>query len=114
MIKVVKKPWGQFEIIYQAPEITVKILTVNPKSSRLSLQSHQLRDEIWMALDDGLFCQEGDRIYEMSKGGVYTISRKTKHRLSGGDKGGRILEVSFGKFDENDIIRYEDDYGRKP
>ena len=41
------------------------------------------------------------------------IFRGQKHRLIGNETGGRVLEISFGKFDEKDIERFEDNYGRK-
>jgi len=106
-----KRPWGNFKIIYQEPGITIKIITVNP-NSRLSLQSHKLRDENWILLDGQLKYQKENFEFEMLEGIVYIIPKETKHRLIGKEKGGRVLEISFGKFDEKDIIRYEDDYGR--
>jgi len=45
------------------------------------------------------------------KGEEMFIPRNTLHRLSS-KKGGRVLEIAFGKFDENDIERVEDVYGR--
>jgi len=47
----------------------------------------------------------------LKKGEIIFIPKQTKHRLSS-ETNTRILEISFGKFDETDITRYEDDFGR--
>ena len=65
-----------------------------------------------MLLKGEIFYQIGLRIEEMKKGKIYHVLKKRKHRLMTMKKGGSIIEISFGKFNENDIIRYEDDYGR--
>jgi len=109
--KKVKRPWGSFEIIYQKPELTIKIIIVRPHS-RLSLQSHKHRDEMWLVLDGLPKCLVGDEMMEMCKPQFIPVFRNEKHRLIGSKTGGRVLEISFGKFNEKDIVRYEDDYGR--
>lgn len=48
----------------------------------------------------------------MKDGDEVRIPPGTKHRLIGGAIVGQVLEISFGEFDEEDIVRYEDDYGR--
>lgn len=107
----VKKPWGEFLNIWHSKNINIKIITLKP-NSRLSLQSHKKRQEYWFLLQGHLFWQKGSKIEKMKKGKIYFIPKKAKHRLFAKKEGGKILEVSFGKFEENDIIRYEDDYGR--
>ncbi len=109
--KKVEKPWGYFITIWKEENINIKIIHVNPKS-RLSLQSHKFRNELWILLEGNLTCQIGNKKIKMKKNTAYFIPKKTKHRLCAQKKGGKILEISFGKFDEKDIIRYEDDYGR--
>lgn len=106
----VKKPWGHF-INFWRKGLNVKIIGVD-SGRRLSLQSHKLRDEVWLLLSGNLDCQIGEKTIRMKKGIPYLISRDVKHRLSAFENGGKILEVAFGKFDEEDIIRHEDDYGR--
>ena len=108
---VVEKPWGNFKQ-YTLNEIsTVKILTVNPNEI-LSLQSHKNRDELWVPLDEGSKVQLNDKTLKPIAGEEIFIPKNTKHRLSSLGKKIRILEISFGKFDENDIERYEDKYDR--
>jgi len=111
MSEKVKKPWGYFITIWKEKLINIKIIYVAP-GSRLSLQSHKFREEFWFLLEGNLICQIGEKEMKMKKGVCYFIPKRKKHRLTAKRKGGRILEVSFGKFDEKDIIRYEDDYGR--
>lgn len=112
--KIIKdvRPWGFF-IQYAHNEIcNVKIITVN-SNQVLSKQVHQKRDELWVVLDDGLRAELDDRIIDLKAGDEIVVPRKTKHRLSSTGKIGRILEVSFGHFDEEDIERLDDVYGRK-
>ncbi len=109
-MKKIKKPWGNFTTLWKEGA-NIKIIEVNPRS-RLSLQSHRFRDEFWFLLSGELWYLIGKKKGKMKKGIAYQIPRKTKHRLWANKKGGRIIEVSLGKFDEKDIVRYEDDYGR--
>ncbi len=106
-----KRPWGEFKIIHKEPGITIKILILKPQK-RLSLQSHKLRDEIWLILKGKAIYQLDEIQSVLIKGISETIPRGFKHRLISGEKGCRVLEISFGKFNEKDIVRYEDDYGR--
>jgi mannose-6-phosphate isomerase-like protein (cupin superfamily) len=110
-MKKEERPWGEFKVIHKEPGVTIKIITVKP-NQRLSLQSHQERDEMWLLLLGRGFSEIFGILEEMKKGIVYIIPREEKHRLTAGEKGIKVLEISFGEFDENDIIRYEDDYGR--
>lgn len=92
----------------------MKILTLNP-GKRTSLQSHRHRKEFWVALDEGLNVQIGKRRIALRKGSSIVVRKGTKHRLRcEGRTRVRLLEISFGDFSENDIVRYEDDYGRVP
>jgi mannose-1-phosphate guanylyltransferase/mannose-6-phosphate isomerase len=110
----VKKPWGKFEQYTQNMLSTVKVITVQPGGA-LSLQYHHRRDELWVILDTGAQIEVGTEVLRPEKGEKIFIPRKTAHRLSAtGDKSVRILEVSFGQFDEEDIVRLEDVYGRVP
>ncbi|MEA3379109.1 MAG: phosphomannose isomerase type II C-terminal cupin domain [Nanoarchaeota archaeon] len=106
-----KKPWGNFKQYTQNEISTVKIITVNPKET-LSKQKHKNRDELWVVLDEGLIAELNDRIWQPQKNEEIFISRGAIHRLSS-NKIARVLEISFGSFDENDIERIEDKYGRE-
>jgi mannose-6-phosphate isomerase len=108
----VEKPWGKFEQYTHNLLSTVKVITVDSGGS-LSLQYHHWRDELWVVLDEGAEIQLGDTVIRPQGGERIFIPRTTVHRLSAaGDRPVRILEISFGEFDENDIVRLEDVYGR--
>ena len=110
----VEKPWGRFEQYTHNMSSTVKVITVQPGGA-LSLQYHHRRDELWVVLDSGVQVELGDEVLRPGRGEKVFIPRKTSHRLSAvGDQPVRVLEVSFGEFDEDDIVRLEDVYGRAP
>jgi mannose-6-phosphate isomerase len=105
------RPWGKFEQFICNEISTVKILYVTANST-LSLQSHQKREEMWIALDDGVMVEIDAEKKVLSIGERVFIPKGVKHRLSAEEKSFRVLEISFGEFDENDITRFEDAYGR--
>ena len=108
----VEKPWGRFEQYTHNLPSTVKIITVDP-GGILSSQYHYRRDELWVVLDPGAKVELGDEVLHPAPGEKLYIPRETVHRLSCvGEHPVRILEVSFGEFDEDDIVRLEDVYGR--
>ncbi len=108
----VDKPWGRFEQYTHNLPSTVKIITVEP-GGRLSRQYHHRRDELWVVLDDGIEVELGGDVMRPQPGEELYIPRGTVHRLSGaGERAARVLEISFGEFDEEDIVRLEDVYGR--
>jgi mannose-6-phosphate isomerase len=107
---ITKKPWGYFETFSINEKCTVKLITLN-SGGRLSLQIHKRRDELWIALDSGLIVEIGSKKKKARIGEKFHIPKGTLHRASATRKA-RILEISTGHFDENDIVRIEDDYGR--
>jgi len=109
---IVKKPWGNFKQYTLNEPATVKIITVEPGQC-LSKQSHCMRDELWVPLDDEAEMEIGNRKIRPKKGEEIWIPRNVVHRLAAKDKRVRVLEISFGTFDEEDVRRYEDKYGRE-
>ena len=107
-----KRPWGSFEEFCKNDICTVKIITVNP-NEELSLQYHNHRDEFWRILQGTAKIIIGDKIVDGKEGDEFFVTKGTKHRIAAGDKAVKVLEISFGKFDENDIVRLEDKYKRK-
>ena len=105
------RPWGKEEIFTLNEMTSVKILTINP-NQRCSLQFHHKRTEFWKVIEGSLQVQIGEEIKNANIGDEFTIPVETKHRLIGTDAPAKILEISTGVFDENDIVRLEDDYGR--
>ncbi|MFF0306396.1 phosphomannose isomerase type II C-terminal cupin domain [Streptosporangium sp. NPDC004379] len=106
-----ERPWGGFERYTLNEQSTVKIIEVAP-GQRLSLQRHEHRDELWVALDPGaVFEIDGERI-EPAVGDRVLIRAGQTHRLGSSGPAVRIMEIAFGHFDEDDIERLEDSYGR--
>lgn len=100
------RPWGNYTVVGKT-----KIIEINPKQ-KLSYQSHNLRDEFWLILNgDGNIIIDGleKKAY---MGDDFYIAKGKKHRAIAGNNGLTFLEISTGIVDEDDIIRYEDDYGR--
>jgi mannose-6-phosphate isomerase len=106
-----ERPWGNFVRLSHNEPCSVKIITVKA-GKRLSLQSHNKRSELWRVLDGPMTVQLGDEIQSLQRDEEVFIPVGTKHRACGEEVDGRWLEISFGDFDEDDIIRYEDDFGR--
>jgi mannose-6-phosphate isomerase len=106
-----EKPWGYFEQYTHDLPCTVKIITVAPGGT-LSRQYHHKRDELWVVLDEGARVElDGKVLYPEVEEKLF-IPRGTVHRLSSSVGEVRVLEISFGEFDEEDIVRLEDVYGR--
>jgi mannose-6-phosphate isomerase-like protein (cupin superfamily) len=105
------RPWGKFRKFTENALSTVKIITVNP-NKKLSLQSHQKRGEFWKVIEgSGIF--EINKIkYDVKKGDEKYIPQGTLHRIEALSEEFVILEISTGEFDESDIKRFEDEYGR--
>ena len=106
-----KRPWGEELWISDDKPSMVKILSVNPHEE-LSLQYHHNRDEFWIILSGDGIAQVGEDRIELRADVEQFVPRETKHRLIGGNETLKMLELSFGNFDENDIVRLEDKYGR--
>lgn len=106
-----KRPWGNFEQFTLNEKTTVKILNIKPKQE-FSLQYHLKRKEFWKFLDNPAKINLGDKIIKVKKGDEIFIPPKTLHRIKAYSKPVRVLEISFGQFNEKDIVRVEDDYGR--
>ena len=110
----VDKPWGSFDQFVLNTPCTVKILTCNP-GQKLSLQRHRQRNEFWVALDAGIVVELNDQILTPDKNSQIWLPAGSIHRLSCDSSCShpvRVLEISLGTFDENDIERLEDVYGR--
>ncbi|MDO8656428.1 MAG: phosphomannose isomerase type II C-terminal cupin domain [Nanoarchaeota archaeon] len=106
-----KRKWGSFRQLALNKTCTVKILTVLPRR-RFSLQYHRKREELWEFLDNPAKVTIGKRTFRAKKGDHCFVPKGTLHRIEAYGTPVRVLEVSFGKFYENDIVRIKDDYGR--
>ncbi len=107
-----ERPWGQFQQFVSNEQVTVKIITVAP-GHRLSLQKHEHRGEMWQILDVPIDITLDDRHWTAQPGETVWVPLGSTHRMANsGPTPGRLLEVAFGRFDEDDIERLEDDYSR--
>jgi mannose-6-phosphate isomerase len=108
----VEKPWGQFVRYSINEKSTVKIHTVNPNQA-LSLQYHHHRDEFWKVIKGRGKILVNDRLTDAKEGDEFFIKAGEKHRMITESSEMKVLEICFGDFDENDIVRLEDKYKRK-
>ncbi|MBU1112120.1 MAG: phosphomannose isomerase type II C-terminal cupin domain [Nanoarchaeota archaeon] len=107
-----KRQWGGFERFTLNKLSTVKILTIKPKQ-KFSLQYHHKRNEFWKFLDNPAKVTIDKKTFRVKKDEEIFIPAKTLHRIEAYSKPVRVLEISFGKFNEKDIKRIEDVYGRE-
>lgn len=107
------RPWGTFEILLDDSFCKVKKITLLPEK-RLSLQSHKQRNEHWIVTEGTLLITIGNKIIEHQVDEHVYIPKETKHRIENASNSpASIIEIQTGSyFGEDDIIRYEDDYGR--
>lgn len=107
------RPWGRYDILLDANETKVKLITVNP-SSKLSYQYHEKRKEQWVVVEGQLTLILNDVELVLNPGMTVAIYPGDKHRAwNKTDKVVKFVEVQTGSyFGEDDIIRLEDDYGR--
>jgi mannose-6-phosphate isomerase len=112
-----KRPWGSFRRFTDGMPSTVKTITVNAGET-LSLQNHGKRAEFWHILSGHGFAEIENaehilEMHEVKKGTELSIPIGAKHRIGASpDSSLEFLEISVGEFDESDIVRYEDRYGR--
>lgn len=106
-----ERPWGEFIEFTRNTPSTVKIITVNAGEA-FSLQTHHSREEFWhIILGEGTVTI-GTASFPIKRGDNHFIPKETLHRIQAGASNVVVLEVSFGDFDEQDITRLEDKYGR--
>lgn len=107
----VERPWGGFSQYAKNSEVTVSLMVV-AAHQRSSLQAHSGRAELWIIFDEGASVQVGDEVLYPHPGDEIWIPANTKHRLSSLGKQVRVLEVAYGNWQQEDIVRFDDDYSR--
>jgi mannose-6-phosphate isomerase len=110
-IYIEDRPWGRFEKFHENQLSTVKLIYINA-NSRLSLQYHRDRWEFWKVIKGTAQVELDGKITEVKEEENIVIPKGVKHRVKALDNNCVILEISYGRFDENDIVRIEDDYQR--
>ncbi|RJQ31111.1 MAG: cupin domain-containing protein [Actinobacteria bacterium] len=107
----IAKPWGNVKEYASNQTCTVRIIYLEP-NKETSLHSHDLRDDMWVVLDNGIKVQIADKTYDTKPGQEFVIPAESLHRIINGPHKGRVLEIAFGYTSEEDISRVEDEYGR--
>ena len=106
-----ERPWGAFIRFTHNEQSTVKILEVS-EGEAFSEQYHEHRSEFWRVISGNGTILVGDKETEAKEGDEFFIPQGAIHRMTGGSGGIKVLEVALGEFDENDIVRTKDKYGR--
>ena len=109
----VYRPWGNYKSLFESEGFQVKELVVKP-DQRLSLQSHNHRAEHWVVVSGtAMVTKDKDRILMKADESIY-LPLGCVHRLENpGKLPLKVIEVQTGSYlGEDDIIRYEDDFGR--
>ncbi len=106
-----ERPWGEFVEFTKNTLSTVKIITVK-SGEAFSLQTHNKRDEFWRVISGEGTITIGTDSFPIQAGQNHFIPHNTVHRIQAGVSSVVVLEISFGEFDEKDITRLEDKYGR--
>ncbi len=110
----VYRPWGSYETIDIEPRFQVKRITVKP-GAKLSLQKHFHRAEHWTVVSGSAIITKGEDQVLLKEDESTYIPLGTKHRLENPGKIPlELIEVQSGSYlGEDDIVRYDDVYGRK-
>jgi mannose-6-phosphate isomerase-like protein (cupin superfamily) len=106
-----ERPWGSFERFTSNEASTVKVLRI-AAGKRLSLQKHSHRAEFWRVIEGSGTASVNGTERMVKVGDEVEVPTGAAHRLAGGPEGIAVLEIALGPFDEEDIERLEDDYGR--
>ena len=109
--RIDKKPWGKEEIFAVNEKVSVKIINID-KGKRLSLQKHKHRGELLRVIEGTALITLGNKSKVYKKDEEVFVKSGTLHRIKALTENLKVLEISFGRFDKNDIERIEDDYGR--
>ena len=109
----VHRPWGSYDSIDQDEGFQVKRIKVKP-GGRLSLQSHTRRAEHWIVVRGTARVTRDNDVFELHANQSTYLPLGAKHRLENpGDEVLELIEVQSGDYlGEDDIVRYEDVYGR--
>jgi mannose-1-phosphate guanylyltransferase/mannose-6-phosphate isomerase len=107
------RPWGNFSVLEEGPTHKIKHIYLKP-GARLSLQSHNHRSEHWIVVSGTAKVQKGEDVSFVHQNESTYIPATVRHRLENpGIIPLRIVEIQSGEYlGEDDIIRFDDIYGR--
>jgi mannose-1-phosphate guanylyltransferase/mannose-6-phosphate isomerase len=111
----VSRPWGSYEGIDVGDRFQVKHIVVKP-GGRLSLQMHHKRAEHWVVVEGIARVTCDDKVFTLRENEATFIPLGAKHRLENpGETPLHLIEIQCGSYlGEDDIVRFDDVYGRVP
>ncbi len=111
--RTVYRPWGSYTVLEEQQRFQMKKIAVNP-GSKLSLQYHHHRHEHWVVVNGTAKITNGDETFLLHENQSTYIPAGVVHRLENpGVIPLELIEVQIGSYlGEDDIVRYDDDYGR--
>jgi mannose-1-phosphate guanylyltransferase/mannose-6-phosphate isomerase len=111
--RTVLRPWGAYTLLQEGPGFKIKRIEVKPGAA-LSLQLHRRRSEHWVVVAGEARVTNGDRTYALHANESTFIPADTRHRLENpGTEPLLVIEVQCGDYvGEDDIVRFDDRYGR--
>jgi mannose-1-phosphate guanylyltransferase/mannose-6-phosphate isomerase len=112
---VVHRPWGSYESVDTGDRFQVKRIIVKP-GAKLSLQMHHHRAEHWIVVSGAALVSCDDKQFLLQENESTFIPQGSRHRLENPGKVPlHLIEVQSGPYlGEDDIVRFEDTYGRVP
>lgn len=112
--QTVYRPWGSYSVLEEGSNFKIKRMVVNP-GQKLSMQLHKHRAEHWVVVTGVATITNNDIEFTLNENQSTYISKTHKHRLENkGSEPLAIIEVQCGDYvGEDDIIRFDDIYGRK-
>jgi mannose-1-phosphate guanylyltransferase/mannose-6-phosphate isomerase len=111
--RTVIRAWGTYTVLEEGENYKIKRIVVNPKS-KLSLQMHGKRSEHWVVVSGTARVTCGESVYTIQENQSTFVPMGVKHRLENPtDAPLQLIEVQSGNYlGEDDITRFQDDYGR--
>lgn len=110
----VYRPWGTYTILEEREQTKIKRIVVYP-GAKLSLQMHHHRNEHWVVVSGIAKIINGDHSIILKENESTYVPKESRHRLENlGKEPLHIIEVQMGDYlGEDDIVRYDDDFGRE-
>ena len=107
------RPWGSYTVLMESFNFKIKRIVVNP-GQKLSMQMHKHRSEHWVVVSGVATITNGEVEFTLNENQSTYIPKTHKHRLENkSDKPLSIIEVQCGDYvGEDDIVRFNDTYGR--
>lgn len=111
--RTVYRSWGYYTVLEKNDRYKIKRIVINP-GARLSLQLHHHRSEHWVVVSGTARVTNGDKVFNVHENESTYIPMSTKHRLENpGIIPLQIIEIQNGTYlEEDDIVRFDDEYER--